>query len=240
MEVPYFLKKEGNQAIYNYPGTLIFFVPEEHFSKELAIISGEDVSLFGLFNYAIYDENGKVKVPLKEFNFPTIFLSRPSDMETKKDVKLTKETPVQDYRLLKFTKGDIVVVSTKVPQMMDNVEEFFKLCLYGKIPNTVPYDKFHEYPLKSMELAGNSFGINNQMFGIYASEAFRSKDDKSVPFRLSGETNMNNYYMAPIKDIPKYVTAYTSIVSENWDDSVVAATLNKNKREIPLEKIMMM
>ena len=39
--------------------------------------------------------------------------------------------------------------------------------------------------------------------------------------------------------IPKYISAFTSITSENWDDAVVNAVINKNKVDSPMEKILM-
>ena len=58
----------------------------------------------------------------------------------------------QDYRLLIFEKGDAVVVSTKVPQNIANVEDFYRIFLTGKLPTTIPYDKLQDYFTESMKL----------------------------------------------------------------------------------------
>jgi hypothetical protein len=240
MGMPSFLKKEGHSIIYNGKGTLVFFIPTFFFSKGYAESIGENISLFGVFDYAIYDEKGNISKSLTNFKLPTVFLTRPSNMETKKDVKLTKNTKPQDYRLLKYKQGDLVFVSCKLPQSIDNAEMLFKMMITADMPNTIPYDKIHDYWELSMALNGTKYGISQQIFGIFSSEVFRKIDDKTIPFRLSGEKDMTRYQMISIKMIPNLVTPFTAFISENWDESMVYASMNNNKKEIPLEKIMMM
>lgn len=240
MEIPYFLKREGNVITYNGKGTLVFFIPAPFFEKKYANMVGENIQLFGVFDYVIYDENGKIEKSLTRFNLPTRFLTRPSNIENKKDVRLTKNSKVQDYKLLKYKQGDQVIVSCKVPQSIDNAELLFNMMISRDLPNTVPYDKTHEYWMDTMTLNGTAFNINAQIFGIFASEMFRSKDDKTIPFRLSKETDMTAYDLVSVKELPKLISAYTAFVSENWDESIIQASMNHNKRDIPLEKIVMM
>lgn len=240
MAIPSFLRQDGDSLIFNRDGYLIFFVPELFFSKQIAVISGADVSLLGMFSYAIYDNNDKCTSGLKQFDYLGLFLCSPSEIETKKDLKLTKESKIQDYRLLKFKKGDTVIVSTKVPKSIQTVEDLFSVGLYGNIPNTIPYDQLHEIYPKSMKISGNSFGVNMQMFGLYVAGSCRSKKDKNIPFRLSGETNMKDYYMAGIREVPNYINAFTCMVSENWNEGIIYGSMNNNKKDVPLEKIMMM
>lgn len=237
-KLPYFLKREENSLIYDDDGEMVFFLPESYFTRENAIIIGEVINTIGIFNYVIYDKNGKQKTKLTPFNFPSSFLTRPGEIEIKKQVKLTKNSDVDDYRLLKFRKGDVVVVSMKVPQMIVNVEELFSMIMGGNIPNTIRYDKLHEYPVYSIQLNGNKFGFNNQIFGIIFGELCRDMDDESIPFRLTGKTDMNAYKMIGVKDVPKIISPYAAITSENWDDSTVAAIMNKKHKYSPLEKIM--
>lgn len=238
MNLPYFLRQEGNSLIYKDEGEMIFFLPESYFTRNNAIIIGENINVIGMFNYVIYDKNGKQKGKLTPFYFPTSFLTQPYEVEIKKQVKLTKNSPVEDYRLLKFKKDSVVVVSTKVPQMIVNVEEFFSIFMGGNMINTIPYDKLHEYFIESMSLNGNKFGFNNQIFGIMIGESCRDIDNRSIPFRLSGKTDLNSYQMIGVTDIPKVISPYTAITSENWDDSTVAAVMNKKHKYSPLEKIM--
>ena len=238
--VPKFLKRSDDSLLFagEEGSEFIFYVPEIYFSRGDAIIIGEYVNLLGVLDYAIFDKNGKHS-GLKSFYFPTVFLSKPYAIEKLKQVKLTDTSDVQDYRILKYQKNDVIVVSVKVPQMIDNVEEFYKLFLYGHLPTTISYDKMHEYFIESMELNGNSYGLSLQLFGIIVSEMCRDKKDISKPFRLAKESNMKNYKTVSIKDIPKFISPYASITSENWDESVVNAIMNKNPKNSPMEKLLM-
>ncbi len=238
MSIPSFLKKDKYSILFNGDGEFIFYVPELYFKTNKAIIVGEYVNLLGILDYAVFDKNGKSS-GLKRFNFPTVFLSRPTTIEKVKQLKLTNTSEVQDYRLLRFSKGDQIVVSTKVPQDLANTEEFYSLFLGGNLPTTIPYNELHNYFPENVRLNGASYNLNMQIFGVVISESFRDPKDLSKPFRLSKETDMTNYKAINIKTIPKLVSPHSSITSENWDEAVVNAVLNTNVKDSPMEKILM-
>ena len=50
---------------------------------------------------------------------------------------------------------------------------------------------------------------------------------------------MLDYKCINIRQVPKYVSPYAAITSENWDEAVVSAVMNDNKTYIPQEKIIM-
>lgn len=238
-KIPFFLKRKDDALLFNGDGQFIFYVPETYFDSKNAIIVGDYVNILGILNYSIENKTGG-NGGLRTFNFPTVFLTKPTTIDKVKDVKLTKTTPSQDYRLLKYNKGDMVVVSTKVPQDIVNVEDFYRLfVITGNIPNTIPYDKLQDYFIESMTLNGASYGISLQMFGILLSELCRSVKDESIPFRLAKEKDMTNYRPVSIKVIPKLISPYSAITSENWDEAVVNAIINKGDKTSPMEKILM-
>jgi len=239
-DIPSFLKRDKDALLFdNTDGEFIFFVPEQYFDSKNAIVIGEYVNLLGILNYTITDKSGKYGT-LKTFNFPTVFLSQPTTIEKARDIKLTPNSKTQDYRLLKFSKGAKIVVSTKVPQDIANVEAFYQLFLItGNIPNTIAYDKLQDYFPKSIGLNGASYGISLQIFGIVISEMCRSVKDESIPFRLAKEKDMTKYNAISIKTIPKYISPYSSITSENQDEAIVNAIINKNISNSPMEKILM-
>lgn len=69
------------------------------------------------------------------------------------------------------------------------------------------------------------------------SEAARKANDPRTLFRHTNIKDMTEYSLINVKDIPKYVSPFTSITSENWDEAVMNATLNKNSNYSPLEKL---
>ena len=113
----------------------------------------------------------------------------------------------------------------------------------NKMPNTIPYNKLHEYFPENMELNGKGYGLSMQMFGIMMSELCRDPEDVSKPFRLSKTINnsMNGYRQISIKEVPKFVSPFTSLTSENWDDSLMAAINMSNEGNdtiSPLERVV--
>lgn len=239
MAIPSWLKKEGESVLYNGDGYLAFFIPETYFdgkNSAKAVIMGEYVNLFGILDYQLFTDNGKPNGPVRCFKFPTVFITRPSSIEKARNLKIVPWSDAQDYRVLKYEKGAQIVVSTKVPQDLQNVEFFYNLFLGGNLPNTIPYDELYTYLTENIELAGESYGITNQLLGVVVSEMARDPNNLEKAFRNS---NAQHYKTISIKDIPKFISPYSAITSENWDEAVVSAIENKNTRDIPMEKILM-
>ena len=51
-------------------------------------------------------------------------------------------------------------------------------------------------------------------------------------------TNMHGYKSISVKDISRMDSPYSALSSENFDDSIVRATLSQNESDSPLEKIL--
>ena len=111
----------------------------------------------------------------------------------------------------------------------------------AKMPTTIPYDTLQDYFIENAKLNGFSYGLTMQMFGMLVSVICRSRSDISKEFRLEKDTNMNNYRFISIKQVPKYVSPYVSITSENFDEALMGAMLTEGKDVYsPIEKIFMM
>lgn len=238
--LPSFLREEHQKLIFNDKDKeLVAYIPEKFFDRNIATIIGEYIELLGVFNYTVQDLKTGKNIGLKTFRFPTIFTTMPSITEKVKDIQLIKDSDPIDYRILRYREGDEFVVSTDVIQSIANVEKCMNLFyVLGFIPNTIPYDKLHEYIMDNMALNGNSYGVNAQMFGFTISELCRSKKDPNIPFRLGGSNNMHEYKSMSIKNISKLISPYTAIISEDFDESLLYAMLNDNPKDTPLEEIL--
>lgn len=239
MAIPSWLKKDKDSVLYNGDGYFAFFIPESFFdgkNSAKAIIKGEYVNLFGILDYQLFHDNDKPNGPVRCFKFPTVFLTKPSSIEKARNIKVVDWAEPGDYRVLKYRKGAQIIVSTKVPQDLQNVEFFYSLFLGGKLPVSIPYEDLYTYLIENIELAGESYGITNQLFGIIVSTMTRDPDNLENSFRYSKSTH---YKCINIDEIPKYISPYSAIVSENWDEAVVSAIENKSTKDIPMEKILM-
>ncbi len=237
-KLPPWLKRDKDSVLYNGDGEFFFYVPEKFFDIKLAFYRGEYINILGIMDYAMKDSKGKMG-PLHSFKYPTRFLTAPYKVDKMKNVKLIKESEPSDYRILCYKKGDPLIVDVSVPNDLTNVEDCVKLLIIsGNIPNTIPYDKIQDYILDNIRVNGANYGICLQMFGIIVSELCRDKDDISIPFRLSKDKDMHNYKPIGVKQIAKLTSAYSALTSENFNEAIVHASLNKQKVQMPLERIL--
>lgn len=236
MDIKNFMKMKDNAYQFSQDGEFVFYVPETFFTKKYAEMRGEYIDIFGLLNYTIRDKNGKNN-GLHLLKFPSVFTTKPSKMEKIKNIKLTKNSKEEDYRLLIYKKDDQIISYSKVPQMTEYCEMFFKMFIYADIPTTIPYNEIHFLFNKNMQINGNKYGLNAQLFGILVAELYRSKADKSKLFRNSDIKDYTDYQTMTVFEAPKNMSPYTSITSQNWDEAVVSAMTSKNKVYSPLERL---
>lgn len=234
--MPNFLKRDKESILFNIDGSFVFYVPEAFFESKYAVIEGEYVTILGLLRYEVFNEKGKSITGIKNFNFPSSFTTRPSEIERIKQANVGGK--IDDYRLMTYNKGDQIIVSTKVPQLVENIESFFKLFISGKQPTSIPYNEVQEYFLECAKLNGMNYGVTTQIIGVAISELYRDSKDFSKPYRLSSDFNNENYTPINILEVPKYTSPYTAFTSQNFDDALVSSMINKKDTYSPLEKLI--
>ena len=249
-DIPPFTKREEDTLLFDDDGYLEYYIPDEYFGSKSSTVEGSYVRLIGSFNYRIFSKTG-TPGKLREFNFPTLFICRPSKIERNKALKLEEHLDETVYGILRFFKGDQLITRLHTEQYMDNVSELFRLHLRtGNIPNTIAYDTLYKYPFECIELNGGKFSSHAQAMGLIYSKICRDPDDRNKPFRLSKaiDKSMQGYTPISIKAASKLISPFVALTSENFDESVMAAVLmsddEKNgkatHKESPLEKVMTM
>lgn len=234
---PSFLKKDGDKILFNGSGELVYYVPEKYFETSQATIYGDTIEVMGVFDYDVFESNGKHR-GMKNFYYPTTIQCKPSSTEKVSEFAITKDIKM-DYRLLKFKKDDEVISNINIPKAIGNAEKFINLLISGNLPPTIPYNKLHEYINYNAELNGFGYGMTAQMLGVIVSELCRDKNDLTRPFRLTDMKDQLAYTMVSIKMLPKFISPYVAITSENADESIANAMMNKTGAVSPLEKVMM-
>lgn len=240
-DMPSFVRLEGETVLFNGKDNeeMIAYIPEKYFDRNIAEIEGKYINLIGIFDYTIQNTDTGKNNGLKHFNFPSIFTTKPSYIEKVKDVQLTKNTEVMDYRIFHYRKDDEIIQSTKVVQFIGNCEKFMNLFfILGFIPNTIPYDKIQDYMVANANINGFDYEISMQLFGFIISEICRAKDDENTPFRLSGSNDLTAYKSMSIKNVSKLISPYTALISEDFDESVLHAMLNETPKDTPLETVL--
>jgi hypothetical protein len=239
-KLPYFCKQEKESILFSAKGKeMVAYIPEKYFDRNIAEQEGDYINIMGIFNYTVQDiETGK-NDGLRMFKFPSMFATRPYEVTKVKKLKLTANSDPEDYRVFRYRDDDQIIVSTKVIKFVGNCEKMLNLFfMLGYIINTIPYQDIQDLVIDNMAINGFSYGINNQMFGFAISETCRAKDDETVPFRLSGSKDMNAYKSMSLRNVSRLISPYTALISEDFDESVLAAMLNENPKETPLEEIL--
>lgn len=237
MAFPQYLKKDGDSIVYNGNKDFILYLPEKYFDISAAVVIGEEVEFMGICDYAEYSSGAK-HAGLRNFMYPTVIRCKPRTMEKIPNFAVTKYATV-DYRALVFGKGDQIITNVNIPQTVANADKFTDLMIYGNLPRTIPYNKLHEYIIMNASLNGFSYNMTAQMMGIIVSELCRDINDLTKPFRLTSMKDQLAYVMVNIKQLPKYISPYVAITSENADESIANAIINSAGPESPLEKVMM-
>ena len=236
MALPSYMKQINDTLFFNGPGEIIYYVPEKYFSLRVATINGEYVELMGIFRYCLFDENNK-KVKIKDFKCPTMIKCKPSLIERVNNYELEGTSEPSNYRLLRFKNNDELISNLSVPQDTGNVEKFVKLLTKANLPKYIPYEELYEYMIMNAEMNGFNYKVSNQIIGILISELCRDPKDLTKPYRY---TDMKEpYKMIPITQVPKYISPYTAITSENPDEAIAGALTTTGSNRSPLEKVMM-
>lgn len=236
--LPTYMKKDGDVIYYKGTGEIIYYVPEKYFSTNNAVSIGEYIELMGIFNYDAFDNNGKSR-GIKLFKYPTMIRCKPTSITKEPEMLLKGTHTAIPYRLLHFKDGSELICSTRIPKDVTNSEKFINLLFRANLPENIRYDELYELLLKNAEINGVNYKLTMQMYGLPISEICRDPKDLSKPFRLSKEKDMTAYKAIPITQIPKYVSPYTSITSENADEAIASAIMSKTHTDSPLEKVMM-
>ena len=69
------------------------------------------------------------------------------------------------------------------------------------------------------------------------SEMARDPNDITKLFRHTRMEDMTSYKLISIKEVPNQTSPYTAITSENWNESIISAIMNKNTTPAPMETL---
>lgn len=246
--VPAYFKKKGDSLVYTGTGEALLYIPEKWFDMRFAIVNGEFIDTMGILLYSqMSSKNSDPTKNIRQLKLPTRFTTKPGKVEKVKGLSLAGQEKM-DYRILHYANNneDKFMNSLLLAKDIENVEEFYRMFVQtGNIPTFIPYNEIQDYFYESMRLNGGNYKTNWQLFGLLISEICRDKDDISTPYYASSKFkkgDMNGYISIPIKEVPKYISPYSALLSENWNEAVVAAVNmgdSKNNIYNPMEKIMM-
>lgn len=241
-DVPFFLEIKGSTLFPKKGYKVIFFIPEKYFdSKNITTQDGLYLNTIGIFLYNVYKDNKPIYKDNKLFYYPTLFTCKPDLINKVNDLKLYKD---DTYREVIFeTSNSEVVNSIHTIKNAVTAENVLKMLLYGRIPKIIPYEDLYKLINDSALLNGISFNNIAGLEGIIVSELCRNKDDISQQFikKYESDPKVKNtdYTFLNIDAIPKYVSAYSSLISHDKTIAIAAALeANKINDATAMEKIL--
>lgn len=220
-----------------------FYIPEMYFDKGFAIDNVDRLTVFGIFNVGIF-ENDKFK-EMRIFNIPSTIDIYVYDSESR-EIKLNNgET--QKCRVYKFFKDNKICLNSLVEDS-DNASSYLNMLTSASIPNTIPYSKVLTIWRKNLELNGVSFGVSSAILEIILGVIYRDK--KSIEHKFAKRYGKDqsctdfDYQTASIRQICQYASTYVGITFEDMNSmlttSINRARDNVSESETPVEKIIKM
>ena len=253
MKVPY-LKQDGDAAVFT--GTYMeAYIPLKTFEAVDAVTMGDTIRIFGIFNFKVFNkiditDEDRAKAKLETFTLPSTMDTVPSEQEIKV-LKLDRSIEglvEEQYKVLKYYNGDLLVKNLNVISDVDNVDIFIKILNSAKIPRTIPYDALPKLLEKCIDINNLKSRVPVLVYETLMTEICRYYKDPSKPFRMvigadkGNAIGQNDYVPMRIRGIAQNNSAYTAITFEDFDTSATSAVNKKRYGEhsniSPIEKIL--
>lgn len=225
----------------------VLFNDDEETASSIAVQYADGFKIVGIFNMRFYqsDEDPRDSTKLRTFNYPNMIMTYPSDFSTAK-LQLTADGEPEQYIILKYYMGDVIMAAEEV-QSSANCTKFLNMITKGKIPSTVPYDKFDE--IWASNFAINKFNpqvpaVIRQM--IWA-EMCRCPDDITKPYRMiwgKGNANPTGYIETNMNNVAAATSVFSALSFERIKEKL-ATSINMTKagteqRRSPVEEVLTM
>lgn len=244
--------KQDDKIYVNVPYAEAY-IPYEFFNKDMetkssiAVQYADGYKVVGLFNMRFFDsdEEPRESKPLRTFNYPNMIMTYPSDSEVKK-LKLTEYGEAESYLILKYYMGDVIMNAEEM-RSVENCTKFLNMITKGKIPSTIPYDKF--VSIWQTNFAINKFNpqvpaVTLQM--IWA-EMCRCPDDVTKPYRMrygKGNADPTGYIETNMNNVAAATSVFSALSFEKVTEKL-ATSLNMTRngveqRRSPVEEVLTM
>jgi len=226
-----YLITEDDHIISNVE-LLELYIPDD---KGKIIPYGEGYHVLGLAIARIYLTDKSIidkKFTQKRFQYPTIFLTKPSGVETvtspfKNDAKNKK------YKVLKYNKGSIVINNNVVIQDVSAVEQLFMNIIEGRMIYA-GYKNLPEILNESKYMNGVDLRIPAYMEEVIISSAYRDASDVNIHARHSNSDNI----IGLTSRVNTSSKAYSGFSFEDPYFMLIASSTNNEEGDTDLEKIV--
>ena len=229
------------------------YIPKSLFNEDLETAStiasryGDGFKLVGIFNIRFFESEDQPRdsVPLKTFSYPNMIMTYPSESAVA-SLQLDPYSKKEPYIIMKYRFGDVVMNAEEV-QAVANCTKLLNMITRGKIPNTVPYDKFVEIWHKNFEINKFNPKVPSVVLQMIWAETCRDPSDITKPFRMTygrGNADPTHYTETNMNNVASATSVFSALSFERIKEKL-ATSLNMTRngteqRRSPVEEVLSM
>lgn len=248
-----FVEKDG-KILLNKPYAEAY-IPKVLFNEEgeetkssIAVQYADGFKVVGMFNMRFYDsdEDARDSTKLRTFNFPNMIMTYPSDFSVA-NLKLTETAEeAEPYYVMKYYMGDVIMSAEEI-QSPANCTKFLNMITKGKIPSTIPYDKFEA--IWQANFAINNFNprVPSVILQLIWAEMCRDPNDITKPYRMiygKGNADPTGYTETNMNNVAAATSVFSGLsferVKEKLAASINMTTTGVEQRRSPVEEVLTM
>lgn len=230
------------------------YIPKELFNTDdetkstIAVQYADGFKLMGVFNIRFYesDDADRNSSRLRTFNFPNMIMTYPSDFSTEKLQLTNNPEDSNNYVVLKYYMGDVIMEAEEV-QSPANCTKFLNMITKGKIPNTIPYERFEA--IWQTNFAINNFNprVPSLTLQLIWAEMCRDPSDISKPFRMvygKGNADTTSYVETNMDNVAAATSVFSALSFQKIKEKLAAALnmslTDADQRRSPVEDVLTM
>lgn len=205
-------------------------LPENYFKYRIAENIGTTINTFGLFNIYVYDDYGSESNLKNKYSMvlPTKLNLTPSNIEKVK-ISSEKDFEIKFEYVLEFTKGQTVIQNVNLMQDSEVAFSFVNFIFEAFLPDIIGYDRIIEVWTLCNKLNNVKINVLNSVLDVIIASASRDPGNIKREFRFllneKPTVPMTSRKMIKLRDMPRYASTLTSIVSAYANDGKVSSVI---------------
>ena len=243
-----------NEKIYVNVPYAEAYIAKELFDREgddetkssIAMQYADGFKLMGLFNMRFFDSDDEERDsrPIQTFAFPNMIMSYPTESSTAK-LKLRNIGDFENYMVLHYYMGDVMMEMDV--EDTSNCTKMMKMITMGKIPNTIPYDKFTETWATNFSVNGFNPQVPAVVLQMIWAEMCRDPHDLTKPYRYiwgKGGADPTGYISTNMNNVASATSVFSALsferITEKMATSLNMTRSGKEQRRSPIEAVLSM
>lgn len=217
-------------------------------ASTIATQYGDGFKIVGIFNIRFFDSDDapRESTPLRTFNYPNMIMTYPTDFTVKTLMLTPTQEEPEPYMILRYYMGDVIMNAEEV-QSAGNCAKLLNMITKGKIPSTIPYDRFVEIWHANFDINNFNPQVPSVVMQMIWAEMCRCPEDITKPYRLKwgqGNADPNGYTETNMNNVAAATSVFSALAFERVKEKL-ASSINMSKtgveqRRSPVEEVLTM